>query len=227
MAKRIRMPSISFIVARSYPANIIGCENRLPWNLKTDLRRFKEITKNHVIVMGRKTFDSIGRPLPNRINIVLSRDERESTDDVKWVTNLESAVLLADFYTLSNFKDNFFVIGGADIYRRFKDRFDKIYLTEVFSSEIDGDAHFNYQFNDRRKFKVLEEEEIAKSEVDEFPSRFTVYERRNQSAQFRLTSDFLTEFDPMEIRKIEDNFADQQVDTQLTNEADNQIPLIA
>lgn len=227
MAKRIRMPSISFIVARSYPDNIIGCENQLPWSLKTDLKRFKRLTKNHVIVMGRKTYDSIGRPLPDRINIVLSRDERESTSDVKWVQNLESAILLADFYTLSNFKDNFFVIGGADIYKRFEHRFDKIYLTEVFCPKLKGDAYFDYEFDDKRKFKILIEEEVPSSDIDEFPSRFSIFERRNQSAQFRLTSDFLTAFDPEEIRKIEDNFEGQEVTGQRNEDDLHQFPLIA
>nr|WP_306265324.1 dihydrofolate reductase [Pararhizobium sp. IMCC3301] len=226
MARRIRMPSISFIVARSYPDNVIGCENELPWKLKTDLKRFKEITKNHVIVMGRKTFDSIGRPLPDRINIVLSRDERVSSSNVKWVKNIESAILLADFYTLSNFTDKFFVIGGADIYKRFEDRFDKIYLTEVFSPDVKGDAFFNYDFDDKRKFKIVTEQEVPKSEFDEFPSRFSIFERRNQSARFRLTSDFLTKFDAVAISEIEAKI-EKKEEIESSPQSQNQLSLIA
>src|SRR5208337_621034 len=74
MASRVRLPSISLIVARSYPGNVIGYKNKLPWHLNSDLRRFREITIGHVVIMGRNTFNSIGRPLPNRTNIVLTRD---------------------------------------------------------------------------------------------------------------------------------------------------------
>src|ERR1700690_3217865 len=73
MSKHARMPSISTIVARSYPGNVIGYRNALPWRLRTDLRRFREITTGHVVIMGRKTFISIGKPLANRTNIVLTK----------------------------------------------------------------------------------------------------------------------------------------------------------
>jgi dihydrofolate reductase len=69
----LALPSISYVVARSVPGYVIGTENRLPWRLHSDLKRFKEITYGHPIIMGRKTHLSIGRPLPGRTNIVLSR----------------------------------------------------------------------------------------------------------------------------------------------------------
>ncbi|MGI9464727.1 MAG: dihydrofolate reductase, partial [Aestuariivirgaceae bacterium] len=93
--KRVTMPSISFIVARSYPGNVIGCENELPWSLKTDLKNFRTITTGHVVVMGRKTLESIGKPLPNRTNVVLSREESKKSNGVYWAGNVEDALFIA------------------------------------------------------------------------------------------------------------------------------------
>eukprot|EP01035_Chromulina_nebulosa_P065198 gene65198-89207_t len=75
------MPSIASVVARSYPDHIIRIDNSLPWHLKTDLRLFKQRTQGHAVIMGRKTFESIGKPLPNRTNIILSRSEPEYCSD--------------------------------------------------------------------------------------------------------------------------------------------------
>lgn len=80
----LTLPSISYVVARSVPGYVIGNENRLPWHLKTDLKRFKQITIGHPIIMGRKTHLSIGRPLPGRVNIVLSRKADKNVENDFW-----------------------------------------------------------------------------------------------------------------------------------------------
>jgi dihydrofolate reductase len=192
--KKIIMPSASFIVARSYPDGVIGCENQLPWKLSSDLQRFRRLTEQHVVIMGRKTLESIGRPLPNRINIVVSRSEPISVNGVEWVSSLEDAVFLADFYSICRGKDNFFVIGGDQIYSSFlnRDMYNKIYLTEVFCGEIKGDAFFKYEF-DLRKWKIEEEVDHRKSDKDEFPFRFITYARKSGTVRYRTRSELLTE----------------------------------
>src|ERR1700744_6415345 len=115
MPPPVRMPSISFVVARSSPAHIIGIDNKLPWHLRTDLQRFKKITLGHVVLMGRSTFESIGRPLPGRTNLILSRrpaNDQEiniwspGTDGTSliWCRSREDAMYLADVRSLANDK---------------------------------------------------------------------------------------------------------------------------
>src|SRR5664279_4827418 len=137
---RIRLPSISYVVARSSPEDIIGCDNKLPWHLRSDLKRFKEITSNHVIIMGRLTHESIGKPLPNRISIVLTReptfDQRNSfwnfnDTTLLWANNRETALFLADVISIQKQQEEFFVIGGTYMFEIFKDLFNRVYLTEV------------------------------------------------------------------------------------------------
>lgn len=178
------LPSISFIVARSVPGNVIGCENELPWRLKNDLKRFRELTTNHAVIMGRKTYESIGRPLPNRLSVVLSRSLAgtetkipEKKAKVVFVGSLEEALFRSDNYSLANGLNDIFVIGGAEIYRLFEGLFNKIYLTEVIAPDVHGDAYFRFKF-DRRKWGAVNIEEFSRSEDDEFPFRFLVFERK-------------------------------------------------
>jgi dihydrofolate reductase len=192
--KKIVMPSASFVVARSNPGNIIGCENALPWKLKTDLQRFRNLTSGHAVIMGRKTLESIGRPLPNRKNIVVSRSQPVATAGVDWVKSVEDAVFLADYYSICRNKDDFFVIGGDQIYRSFLDKnlYNRIYLTEVFSNDIKGDAYFHYEF-DGRIWKTEEEIDFRKSDIDQYPFRFTTYAKKSKYVRYRPYADFLTE----------------------------------
>lgn len=170
------MPSATSIVARSYPDHIIGIENRLPWHLGTDLRHFRKRTEGHAIIMGRRTFESIGRPLPRRQNIVLSRTKVDQVNGVKWAPNIETALLMADIYSICSFKTQFFVIGGENIYGEFKQFINKVYLTEVFT-RINGDAKFDWEFElvDWRPYK---EKEFPASDADEYPFRITTFVRR-------------------------------------------------
>ena len=83
MAKaKFYMPPVCFIVARSLGGSVIGCEGRLPWKLKTDLARFRSLTSRHAVIMGRKTYDSIGKPLPNRLNVVVSRSSLHTETEI-------------------------------------------------------------------------------------------------------------------------------------------------
>ncbi len=184
------MPSISFVVARSEPGHVIGCENKLPWRLRTDMRNFKAITTNHVVIMGRKTFDSIGRALPNRINIVISRRQFTDAPDVHVANGREAALHLADFFSIKGQLGDIFVVGGGAVYSEFEELFNKIYLTEVHAKDIEGDAFFEYNF-DRRSWKLMNETKYPASEFDEYPFTISVFEKKNKKKRFRPLSKFM------------------------------------
>lgn len=113
----------------------LGKDNKLIWDLPNDLKFFKETTLNKVIVMGRKTFESIGRPLPKRTNVVITNNTEFNYDNVIVYNNLDNL--------LNDFKDEeIFIIGGSSIYNQFINVADKIYLTEIESSCSDADSFF-------------------------------------------------------------------------------------
>ncbi|MGX4770059.1 dihydrofolate reductase [Bradyrhizobium guangdongense] len=202
MSSPVRLPSISFVVARSSPAHIIGVDNKLPWHLRTDLQRFKKITFGHVILMGRSTFDSIGRPLPGRMNIILSRrpaNDKETSiwtgpdTSLFWSRGPEDAMYLADILSLAADRREFFVIGGEQMYRLFSDLGNRVHLTEVFAPlpREAGDAHFDREF-DRRKWNVLLEENVPPGPNDEYASKYTVYDRRTKTVRYVELEDYFT-----------------------------------
>ena len=125
---------ISLIVAAS-TNNVIGNDGELPWRLSDDLKRFKAVTMGKPIVMGRKTFESIGRPLPGRQNIVISRQDGLTADGCDVVQSIEQAVEVAGA------AEEIMVIGGSEIYAAFLPLADRIYLTRVHA-EFEGDAFF-------------------------------------------------------------------------------------
>ncbi len=186
----VELPAISFIVARSEPAQIIGCEDQIPWRLKTDLKLFRSITFGHPIIMGRKTLDSIGKPLDGRINIVLSRTGGENSDKIQWASSPEEALFIADYFSVRAGKSDVFVIGGGNIYEEFSQQFNKIYLTEVQAPKISGDTFFRYKF-DKRRWKEIRREDYPASEVDEFSFSLVVLEKTRKKRRTALASKFL------------------------------------
>ncbi len=126
--------SLSIIVAMA-ANNVIGVDNQLPWHLSADLKYFKTVTMGKPIIMGRKTFQSIGRALPGRRNIVITRDTAWSADGVEVVHAPESAL------TAVSDVPEAMVIGGAEIYRALLPLVDRLYVTEV-ALEVAGDAFF-------------------------------------------------------------------------------------
>lgn len=189
--KRIPMPSATSIVARSYPDHIIGVDNRLPWHLRTDLKMFKARTSGHAIIMGRRTFESLGRPLPNRLNIVLSREEFPESKNVRWARDVSTALLIADIYAICNMQRQFFVIGGDRIYREFLGLINKIWLTDVFSGRINGDAKFDYEFTPAEWWSPYERD-FQPAEGDDFPFRVTCWIRKKPHHRERSVDDFLS-----------------------------------
>ncbi|KEQ12585.1 dihydrofolate reductase [Endozoicomonas montiporae] len=121
--------------------NAIGINNKMPWYLPGDLRYFKAVTMGKPIIMGRKTFDSLRKPLPGRTNIVITRDSEWQHDGVKVVHSLTEALALAEDIALINGNDEVMVIGGAQIYEQALDKADRLYLTKVYQS-FEGDAFF-------------------------------------------------------------------------------------
>jgi len=116
---------------------VIGRDNALPWRLPGDLRHFKRITMGKPVIMGRKTWESIGRPLPGRTNIVISRNPAFAAEGAKVVTSLEEALALAG--RIADRAGEAVVIGGAEIYRAALPQADRLYITEVHA-EVEGDA---------------------------------------------------------------------------------------
>lgn len=128
------MPRVTLVAAVA-DNGVIGRDNALPWRLPDDLKRFRALTMGHAVIMGRKTYDSLGRPLPGRANVVISRDPRRQIAGVSVVGSLEAA--------LSGLPDaaEAFVIGGAEIYRLALPRADRLVITEVHG-DFDGDVRF-------------------------------------------------------------------------------------
>ena len=131
---------IALIVAASQN-NVIGLDNQLPWHLPEDLQYFKSVTMGKPILMGRKTYDSIGRPLPGRANIVLTRDASWTADGVQVVNDLDAALAASEKACAVAGSDELMIIGGEQIYRKFLPVASKLYLTKV-EAEIEGDAYF-------------------------------------------------------------------------------------
>ncbi|NCX93579.1 MAG: type 3 dihydrofolate reductase [Gammaproteobacteria bacterium] len=159
---------ISIVVAMT-PSRVIGRENALPWRLKADLKHFKAVTVGKPIIMGRKTFESIGKPLPHRRNIVLTRDTTAEFPGAEVVHSVESATLL-----LKN-EPEVMVIGGGEIYRLFLPKTDRLYLTLV-NAPVTGDVYFP-EFNTKEWQEVSREHYSADAE-NEFDFDVVVLDRR-------------------------------------------------
>lgn len=144
---------INLIAAYAYSkkqdAYVIGKDNKLPWYCPEDLKRFRDITSEHTVIMGRKTFESIGVVLPNRMNFIVTRQKEygpSGANNVRVVQSVEDAIHYSEI--LSN-SPEIFIIGGEEIYRQTIHLADRLYLTEFNDPEIEGDAFFPlYNYDD-------------------------------------------------------------------------------
>jgi dihydrofolate reductase len=152
-------PKISLVVALARNG-CIGAQNRLPWNIPEDLKRFREITTGHPIVMGRKTYESIGRPLPKRTNIVITRDPGLKIESCVVVGSLDEAIAVASGQEVPGHEE-IMVIGGGEIFRQAIHRADRLYLT-LIDQEVPGDAFFP-EF-DRASYREISREHRAGAE---------------------------------------------------------------
>jgi dihydrofolate reductase len=156
------------LIAAMAENRVIGRENRLPWRLSADLRRFKSLTMGKPVIMGRKTYESIGKPLPGRSNIVVTRDPDYRAPGCRVVHSLEQALEAAAGH------DEVMVIGGAELYRQTLERAERMYLTLV-KTEVDGDALFpDIQ---PQQWRELERASHRADEKNEYDYDFVTLER--------------------------------------------------
>ena len=162
------------LIAAVAKNGVIGNEGDLPWNLPSDLKKFKEITDNKPIIMGRKTWDSIGRPLPNRDNIIISRNINLEIEGGIICLSPDKAISIAKIKANERGCEEIMVIGGGYIYQEFMNIADKLYITEV-DLEIEGDAYFPKI--DQELFKEISREERNKDPEDNAYHSLVIYEK--------------------------------------------------
>ena len=147
--------------------NEIGKKNGLLWSLPLDMKHFREMTSGHPIIMGQKTFESIGRPLPNRRNIVITLDKNYSPDGVEIVHSPEELNTLLD----KNIEN--FIIGGGMIYKLFIEKADKLYITHVDAEFSDADTYF--PVIDENIWQKIKSEKHPKDDLNKYNLEFAEY----------------------------------------------------
>ena len=159
---------ISLIVAMG-ENRVIGYNNKLPWNLPSELKYFREATKHKPVIMGRKTHDSIGRPMPERMNIIITRDKNYKADGCVVVNSKEDAIKTAKG------NNEAMVIGGAEIYKLFLPIADRLYITKVHGT-FKGDIYFP-EFNENEWVK-LKETFVEKDDENKYSYTIMALERK-------------------------------------------------
>ena len=167
------MSNINYsMIAAVADNNVIGKNNQLPWHLKTDLQRFKKLTENHTIIMGRRCFESIGKPLPNRTNIVVSTN----TDlEIPGCIVKPSLQYAAD-YANSRYDSTPFIIGGGTLYRQAINLVNVLYLTRVHTIIEDGDVFFPEL--DMSKWDIEHTEDVPADKDNDFDTTFMILRRK-------------------------------------------------
>jgi len=161
---------VSIIVALA-KNNVIGADNKLIWHLPADLKHFKNTTMGHTLIMGRKTYESIGKPLPGRRTIVVSKNPDYFGDGFEVARSLDEAI------QLSKGSNKVFIVGGAQIYTQSIDlpSVDKLLVTEIDAS-FAGDTYFPKI--DKRKWKLIERIDHSPDEKNQYSYRFLTYHRK-------------------------------------------------
>jgi len=159
---------VSIIVAIS-ENHVIGKDNKLLWHLPNDLKHFKDTTTGHTVIMGRKTYDSVGKPLPKRRNIIITR-QQITIEGCEVVNSIEAAL------DLCKSEDEVFIVGGAEIYKQSLKLTDHIYLTIVHKS-FEGDSVFPEI--DKTEWKEISREDFEPDEKNNLPYSFIKFERYN------------------------------------------------
>ena len=156
------------LIAAASENNALGKENKLLWHLPHDFKRFKAITSGHYIIMGRKTFESFPKPLPNRTHIIITRQKNYTFPDCIIASNLENALELAPK------NEAVFIIGGGEIYKQSIEIADKIYMTRVHAT-LEGDTFF--PAIDETKFLLTHNQDFAVDEKHKYAYSFQTWER--------------------------------------------------
>ena len=165
---------LSLMVAKA-SNRVIGRNNKLPWYLPNDLKYFKQVTFGKPVIMGRKTWDSLGKPLPGRTNIVITRQTDFQAEGAQVVATLDEAVTLAENVAFIEGQDEAVVMGGAEIYALALPKTDRLYLTEVHA-EVDGDTWFPEY--DTSEWKEIGREDFPAEGPNPYDYSFVVYERK-------------------------------------------------
>lgn len=160
---------IDFLLAMD-KNRLIGKDNDLPWHLPADLKYFKKTTMGHPVVMGRKTFESIGKPLPGRKNIVLTRDRAYHPEHVDVFHSVEA--LLTGGAARN---EECFVIGGAQVFKALFPYADRLYITRI-DAEFEGNVYF--EGFDEKKWRLVSEKKGTVDEKNRFPHAFLIYEKK-------------------------------------------------
>ncbi|TRX54044.1 type 3 dihydrofolate reductase [Thalassomonas sp. M1454] len=163
------MTILSMIVAHA-DDRIIGKDNQMPWHMPADLKYFKKTTLKKPVIMGRKTFESIGFPLPGRRNIVISRDENYQADNIETVTSVDAALALVTDV------EEIMVIGGGSIYQHCLKAAQRLYITEI-DLAVDGDTKFP-DYNANNEWYCVSEDAHKADEKNAHDYNFKVYERK-------------------------------------------------
>ena len=157
------------IIAALSSNNVIGRDNDLPWHQSADLKRLKTLTMGHHMIMGRRTYESVGRPLPGRTFVVITRDRSFAAEGVKIVHSLEDAIQVAVP------DDEPFIAGGAQIFEQAIHRADRMYLTRIHA-ELEGDTYFP-DFDDVTEWQLTDAEHFDADEKNDYPYSFLTYDR--------------------------------------------------
>ena len=160
---------VSLLVAAD-ENNVIGTDNQLPWHLPNDLKYFKNLTWAMPILMGRKTFESIGKPLPGRKSIVITRNKDWQHEGVNVVHSIEEAIALASKDAVKEI----FVIGGAEIFKTSLGQANRIYLTRIHH-QFEGDVYFSKL--DKNEWNLVNQKDCAADEKNAYAHSFQVWER--------------------------------------------------
>lgn len=165
---------LSMIVAVA-ENGVIGRNNALPWYLPNDLKYFKQTTMGKPVIMGRKTYESIGKPLPGRTNIVITRQADYQPEGVKVVNSVEAARELAESVCLIDGQEEAMIMGGAEIYTLALPHTDRLYLTEVHA-DVEGDAFFPEY--DKSLWQEVAREDFAAEGPNPYNYSFVVFEAK-------------------------------------------------
>lgn len=173
-----RIPGLPVVIHVAMAENgVIGRDGGMPWRLSSDLRRFKADTMGKPLVMGRKTFEGLGRPLPGRLNIVVTRDPRWHAEGVETAGSLNAAIALAAAWAAGRPEaTEICIAGGGEIYARALPIADRLHVTHVLA-EVEGDTRFPPI--DPALWAEVASTALPAGERDSFPTRHVVYERRS------------------------------------------------
>lgn len=163
--------SLILAVARN---GVIGRDNRIPWRISSDMRRFRKLTLGKPIVMGRKQYESVGKPLDGRDNIVLTRDSAFTAPGIHVVHDMTEAIALGTRLAEQRGSGEVMIIGGAQIYALAMPRATRIYLSTI-EADVEGDVRF--ELPDLSGWHVVESEKCPAGPKDEHPHSFTILDR--------------------------------------------------